>query len=68
MPDDLSVGEHSRYARLEEKIDKLEQQRDELSAEVHRLLKENGDLRVDNATLRERLKAVSGRGMATETA
>lgn len=47
-----SVQTCERCAKLEAKLEKIENQRDELAAENRKLWKENGDLREENATLR----------------
>jgi len=47
-----------RCAKLEAKLEKIEEQRDELVVENRQLLRENGELRVQLARLEERIEQV----------
>ncbi len=60
-----SSGECARCVKLEAKLEKMEEQRDELAAENRNLWKENGELREKCARLEERIdKPLVSRGTA----
>ena len=60
-----SSGECARCVKLEAKLEKMEEQRDELAAENRNLWKENGELREKCARLEERMdKPLVSRGTA----
>lgn len=57
-----------RCAKLEEKLERVEAQRDELAQENRQLLHKISDLRVENAIQKEQLRVASGKSVVADIA
>ena len=67
-PCDLRATSSCRCVKLEEKIEKVEAQRDELAQENRQLLRENCNLRVENSEQKVQLTLLCRQGKMAVTA
>ena len=58
----------SRCVKLERELELERNERRELAQENRQLMRENADLRIQNAVQKDQLRALSGRGVAADSA